>query len=145
MGVNKLLKVEHELYGLENSHLVNSFKKSYGSKLDTRYSQRKVMKSLHKAQTEEIKKIRKDQSIKIKKISSKMINLEHDLTCEKEKHKNNVDEIKRELLRVLNNQNKDLTRIYEALDALQTDCHIKETSHVSNALQSNTELINNIE
>ena len=143
--INKLLKAEHELYRFENSHLVNSFKKSYGSKLDAKSSQSKVMKSLRKVQAKDIEKIRKDQSIKIKIESSKIINLEHDLVYEKEKHKNNVDEIKRELLRALNNRNKDLTRIFEALDALKIDSHIKESSYVSNALQSNTELINSME
>merc|ERR1711884_142334 len=58
--MNKLLKVEHDLYRLENLHLRNKFKKDFESKLDLKQSQKNVNKSLHTAQCEEIRKIQKD-------------------------------------------------------------------------------------
>ena len=143
--VNKLLKVEHELYRLEHSHLVSSFKKNYESRLDERESQNKIMKSIRKNQVEEIKKINKKHSKSTNRILSKIKYLEYRLACERENFKVNEDKIKCVLLRVVNNRNNDLTFICERLKGLQINCHDEETSFVYEALYKNIELMNTIE
>merc|ERR1711862_835300 len=57
--MNKLFKVEYDLYRLENTHLKNKLKKDFESKPYLKQSQKEANESLHAAQCEEIRKIKK--------------------------------------------------------------------------------------
>lgn len=143
--MNKLLKVEHDLFRLENTHLKNKLKKDFESRLDQQQSQKNVNESLHAAQCEEIRKLKKDQSINTKKFSSRVNKLQNSLKSDKEIHKNKVEKLNKELLRLLNIRNRDLTSIFESLKLMQRDYqrHIWTVlpSNVADAISANNEVI----
>merc|ERR1711862_747937 len=147
--MNKLLKVEHDLYRLENTHLKNKLKKDCESKPDLKQSQKKTNELLHAAQCEEIRKIKKGQAITMKKLYiARADKLQNNLKAEKETHKNNVEKLNKELLRLLNIRNKDLASIKESLKLMQRDYqrHIWTVvpSNVADAISANNEVISRI-
>merc|ERR1711862_322043 len=120
--MNKLLKVEHDLYRLENTQLKNKLKKDLESKPNLKQSQKNANESFHAAQCEEIRKIKKDQVITMKKLYVAKVNkLQNSLKVEKEIHKNKVEKLNKELLRLLNIRKRDLASIFESLKLMQID------------------------